>query len=330
MKDDSTFNQIKKCFESGQRFVITSHVNPDGDALGSEAALAGYLKSIGKEVLVYNSNATPANYSFLDSNNSFIQYQSPLHRETILTADYMIILDISDWPRLRDIGKDIRELDIKKICIDHHPTEDPVGDILLINTDASSTGEILFELLQFCDAKISKKVAEALFTSLMTDTGSFRFSNTTQRTLQVAAELVRLGAKPPKVYANVYEQESYAKAKLQAYVINNLKFEAEGRVAWFSLSKELLDRMGVKQTDTEGLSDYPRRIQGVEIAIMFSVIENNRIKISLRSKGKYVINKIAQKLGGGGHPFAAGILLTGNLKEVSSIILNEIKPILPT
>jgi len=322
--------KIKRGFERGQRFVITTHVNPDGDGLGCEAALAAYLTDAGKDVYIFNSGPLPSNYDYLDPDRKMMIYASEAHRELVLTADYVIVVDISDWERLRNLGRDMREVNIPIICIDHHPPHGKFGDISLIDTKASSTGEIVFDLLTFCGGSLSKFIAEALYTSIVTDTGGFRFSNTTARTFSVASKLIELGADSHDIYRRIYERQSYAKKKLLAYVINNLKFEQSGRVAWFCIPKDLISRLGAKPNDTEGFADFPRAIDGVEVAAMFNELDGERVKVSLRSKGNYVVNGVARKLGGGGHPFAAGILLEGGLQSQIKRVLQELSKLVNT
>lgn len=324
MFDKTSLGNVRDCINHGQRFILTTHINPDGDGLGSEAALAAFLGDIGKDVYIYNSSPVPSNYKFLDSENKMMVYGPDIHKENLLTADYIFILDISDWNRLKQVGKAVRNLQITKICIDHHPPHDKFGNINLIDIEASSTGEIVYDLLRFCNGTISQRIAEALYTSILTDTGSFRFSNTNARAHIIAGELVKAGASPQKVYQKVYEHQPPSKVKLLGYVLYNLHLEQNGRVAWIKVPKQILDSIGAKPHETEGFADYPRVINGVEVSIMFIEMDKGRIKVSFRSKGNYVINHIAQKFGGGGHAYAAGVLIEGSLGEYIPIILKEV------
>lgn len=323
MIDRRSLEIVKDCINRGQRFVLTTHVNPDGDGLGSEAALAAFLDNRGKDVFIFNSSPVPDNYQFLDPDEKMIHYDSDMHRESLLTADFIIILDISDWERLRQVGQDVKDTSIKKICIDHHPLQKKFGDIRLIDEEACSTGEIVFEVIKHCEGQITKPMATALYTSILTDTGSFKFSNTNANAFRICAELVEIGIEIQKIYQNVYECQPLQKIKLFGYILTHLKLAADGRIAWFVISKEILEKHGARPHDTEGFADYPRVIEGVEVSIMFIEVEKSRIKVSLRSKGNYVINGVAQKFGGGGHPFAAGILLEGRLDEYMPRILEE-------
>lgn len=324
MVDKKSLEKVRECIDNGHRFVLTTHVNPDGDGLGAEAALAAFLVDRGKDVYIFNSSPVPANYTFLDPDGRIELYNGEQHRDILRTSDYILILDISDWQRLRQVGSDIRETETLKICIDHHPTNGKFGDLNLIDEGACSTGEIVYDLLKVCQAHLTVEICEALYTSLMTDTGSFRFSNTTARTFAISADLVKHGARPPKVHQEVNERESLTKVKLFGHILRTLKLEQDGRVAVITVTKEILERIGAKSHDTEGFVDYPRKIDGVEVSIMFIEREKGKVKMSLRSKGNYVINGIAQQFGGGGHRFAAGALLEGELEVYVPQVLEEI------
>ncbi len=323
MVDRTSLERVRNCINSGQRFVMTTHVNPDGDGLGSEIALAALLNDLGKDVYIFNSGPVSANYKFLDPDNSIMVYNPNIHREILYSADYIFVLDISDWSRLRKVGEDIRDLKVKIICIDHHPPHEKFGDIKLINVDACSTGEIIYDLIKFFDAKISKRIAEALYTSIITDTGSFKFSNTNVRSYTISGEMVKKGVSPQKIYQEIYERQSKNKIKLFAYILNNLQFEHDDQVVWVAITQKVLDEFGAKSYETDGFADYPRVVNGVEISIMFSEINEGSVKVSMRSSGNYVINGIAQKFGGGGHPFAAGVSIEGNLNEIRTRVLEE-------
>jgi phosphoesterase RecJ-like protein len=281
-----------------------------------------------KDIFIYNSSPVPPNYKFLDPEGQMMVYDPRLHRETLLTADYFLILDISDWKRLRQVGEQIKNVRTPKICIDHHPQQERFGDINLIDEDACSTGEIVYDLLKFCEAPINQKIAEALYTCIMTDTGSFKFSNTNPRAFEICAELVGKGVMPEKVYQAVYEHQSLSKVRLFGHVLSHIKVKENGKVAVAEVSQELLKEMGAKTIDTEGFADYPRVIDGVEVSLIFIELDEKRIKMSLRSRGNVVINGVAQKFGGGGHPFAAGAVIRGTIQEYLPKVLNEVSLLL--
>lgn len=325
MISKSKLQQIKSIITSNKKFILTTHVNPDGDGIGSEIALATYLRYLGKEVMIYNHSETPGNYEFLDPLGDIQLYKPEQHEQSVRESDAVFILDISDWKRLRDLGELLRNLDIPKICIDHHPLNQSFVDLDVIYPPASSTGELIYEVLMHLGANLRGKIAEGLYTALLTDTGSFRYSNTTPEAHRVVAELLAAGVNPNQIYQNVYENQPPNKMRLLAYILNNLKFEKDGRLVWFVITQDTLKATNTQPYDTEGFADFPRTISGVEICLMFLETKEGKTKISFRSKGRVVINGLANQFGGGGHQFAAGALVDGALKEVVPQVIEEAK-----
>jgi len=320
-------NNLRKIIEQNDSFVLTTHHNPDGDAIGSEIAMAEYLKSMGKNVHIINNSETPDNYQFLDEKNEIIVYEKLKHKQLLADADVYLILDISDWARLRELGDLIKNSSVPKICIDHHHVDYKFADIDIIYQQASSTGELVFEFLNAVNFQFDQRTASALYTCILTDTGSFRFSNTTSKTHEVASILLKSGVKTKEIYSLVYEQNSRSKIALMGEALFNLKYECDGKLAWFVLSKEMFEKHQASFWDTEGFPELPRTIEGVEVSLMFTELNSNEVKISLRSKGKIVINTVAQKFGGGGHNFAAGAKINMNLETAIPQVLDELKKV---
>ena len=321
-------SKLNKIITANNSFIITTHHNPDGDALGSEIAMAEYLKSLGKNVHIINNSETPANYQFLDEDHEIIVYEKRKHQQLIDDVDGYLILDISDWGRLRELGEIIKDSSVPKICIDHHHVDYKFSDIDIIYEQASSTGELLFEFLQAVNFQFDQRTATALYTCILTDTGSFRFSNTTSKTHEVASVLLKAGIKTKEIYSLIYEQNSRSKMALMGEALYNFKYECDGKLAWFVLTKEMFKKHQASNWDTEGFPELPRTIEGVEVSLMFTELNSQKVKISLRSKGKIVINTIAQKFGGGGHSFAAGSVIEKSLEEVVPLILDEVKKVI--
>lgn len=311
-----------------QKFVLTTHINPDGDAIGSEIAMTQYLRQLGKEVHIVNNSSTPNNYKFLDRKQEIIVYDDAQHQQILASADVYLIVDISDWERLRKIGQIIKTISVPKICIDHHHINYKFADIDIIYEQASSTGEIIYDFLRAMNYPIQGITADALYTCILSDTGSFRFSNTTAKTHEVASHLIEVGVDAKQIYHLVYEQNSRSKMALMGEALRNLKYECGGRLAWFILSLDMFDRCQASQWDTEGFPEIPRTIDGVEVSLMFTELSEDKVKLSLRSKGKVTINHIAEKFGGGGHHYAAGALVNKNLTETIPMVLSEIKRLL--
>jgi len=323
MISDSAIQNIQKLISDCGKFVLTTHVNADGDGIGSEIALAKYLEQLGKEVYIFNHSTTPANYEFLDPLGEIQIFDTARHAEILRNSEAVFILDISDWKRLRDFGVVLRETSLPRVCIDHHPVSQAFADIDVIHPHASSTGEIVYELLHRLQARIEGRIAEALYVAVMTDTGSFRYANTTAGAHHVAAALVAAGVQPPQVYEEIYENQPPQKIKLLAYILSNLNYEKDGRLVWFLITQEVMKQTGTQPKDTEGFADFPRSIAGVQASIMFQETKDNKVKISFRSKGQYVINGLANRFGGGGHPHAAGALVEGTLQDVIPRVVKE-------
>lgn len=319
----AALTHLKSLIARGHRFAITTHVNADGDGLGSEVALAVYLQQLGKEAYIFNHSQIPSNYEFLDPFGDIQLFDPARHGDIIRQCDAIFILDISHWQRLKQFGEFVRPLKIPKVCIDHHPTEEAFVDLDVVEPSASSTGELIFELLQGLQARIDGRIAEALYTAVMTDTGSFRYSNTNAHSHRVAAQLLEAGVRPHLVYQQVYENMPAARMRLLARILESLQFENNGQIVWFVIKQQDLELSGASYKDTEGFVDVPRSIKGVEISIMFFETPDDKVKASFRSKGNYVINGLANRFGGGGHPFAAGALIEENMQNAIPRVLEE-------
>ena len=325
MIDPAALQQIQSLIQNGKKFLLTTHVNADGDGIGSEIALLHHLRDLGKEVHIFNHNPTPENLEFLDPRNDLQLFEAQRHSELVREMDAVFILDISDWERLRDLGKLLRTFAVAKVCIDHHPAEERMGEVDIVLPDASSTGEIIYDLLIKLGARLQGKMVEALYTAVLTDTGSFRFSNTNSRAHEIAADLISRGVKPHHIYQEVYERQPANKMRLLGQILNNLNFSKDGRLVWFTVTQAILRATGTQPRDTEGFADFPRGIDGVELCLMFLETEKGQTKISFRSKGRVVINGLANRFGGGGHPYASGALVDGPVQEVVPRVVDEAK-----
>lgn len=288
------------------RLLLTTHLNPDGDALGSELALAYYLQQIHKEPVIINSSHTPRQYQFLDRHELVRHYQSERDLNVIRSCDGAIILDLSDWRRVDRVGEAIRKFQIPAICIDHHLNGDKIGAVQIIDENASSTGELIYDFLQFCRADLSRDMAEALYICIMTDTGSFRFTNTNANAHRIVADLMDRGISFRKLYESVYENNTPGLFELKGQVMSSLRYESDGKLAWFVITNSMMQKAGVRRSELEGFAEIPREITGVEVVIMFTETEDHQVKLSLRSRGNIAINGLANQFGGGGHKFAAG------------------------
>ena len=302
-----------------QRFAILSHVRPDGDALGSQLALALSLKELGKTVRVWNEDGMLEKYSFVPGAN--LLSKPPSAPEDV---DVALALDTAIQNRLGNTLPAIRAAKIW-INIDHHPSNPGYGDIVYIDPTSPATGQIIFELIKSQNLPLTHQIAENLYVAISTDTGSFQYPNTTAHTFEIAAELVRAGVDVGRVSQELYENFPRRRSELLRELLATMRFEAGGRVASFSLSLNLARQLGVLPEDTEGLIDHLRAIRGVIVAVFFEELPDGKVRVSMRSKSEDVdVRTICQKFGGGGHILAAGARVRGTLPEVRAKILEAI------
>lgn len=325
MIQKQNWDKITNFLKDKNRLLITTHAHPDGDAIGSQIALAGFLRKIGKEAILINCDETPKFFQFLDKDGEIQTYAGSQHDELIRSTDGAMVVDISDWARLRQVGEAIRRFGLPVACIDHHIPSDDMGQAVVSDQTASSTGELLYDLIAHSSVEMDQQIVDALYTCILTDTGSFRFSNTTPLTHQVTADLLQRGADFRNIYERVYETNSKSRSLLKGNLLANLHFECNDRLAWFVLTQELLRKTGAELWETEGFSELPRSIEGVEVSLMFMETREGKTKISFRSKGRIAINELAKKFGGGGHKFASGATTTMTLQEALAKVVEEAK-----
>jgi phosphoesterase RecJ-like protein len=322
------WDSVRKFLADKKKLLVTAHVHPDGDAIGSQMALAHFLWQMEKQVYLLSCDHTPKFFQFLDPNGHIKLFRAEEHLPLIKSLDGAVVVDISDWRRLQEIGEAMRQFSIPVACIDHHIPTDVMGKVQVLDQSASSTGELLYDFFMDSHAVFTPEIVEALYTCILTDTGSFRFSNTTAVTHRIAADLLTRGVDYRKIYEHVYETYSKNRSLLLGHLLANMHFEREDRLAWFVLSQDLLKKTGAELWEAEGFSELPRSIEGNEISLMFTESENNTTKVSFRSKGRIAINELANKFGGGGHKFASGATLAMPLNEAIAIIVQEAKNLL--
>jgi len=316
------FEQIGQALRENQRFAVLSHVRPDGDALGSQLALGLSLKQLGKDVRIWNEDGMLEKYSFLPSAN--LLTKPPADPEDV---DVAIALDTAIQNRLGTALPAVRSAKVW-INIDHHPSNPGYGDLVQIDPKAPATGEILFELIKSEKLPIDAAIAENLYVAISTDTGSFQYPNTTARTLEIAAELIRAGVDVGRVSRLTYENYPRRRAELLRDLLGTMRFDANDRVASFSLSLATAKKLGVLPEDNEGLIDHLRAIRGVIIAVFFEELPDGKVRVSMRSKSEKVsVCAICEKFGGGGHVLAAGARVRGTLPEVEKKVLEEVRDI---
>lgn len=315
------YSKIEQIISENEKIFISTHINPDGDSIGSAFAMYHYLKKLGKDCRIINHSEVPLVYSFLNEKEIFNEI-SDENIAFIKNADLGIILDIGDFYRLGEVANIIESTTVETINIDHHPlTENDFFTHNFINLDASSVGEILYSYFSSLGSDIiDKEMMLGIYSAVLTDTGSFRFSNTNQLSHEIAVDAIKMGINISEIYQNIYENSSVSRIKLLGNVIQKLNFDCNGELLWFSLNNDMVKEVDGTNQDFDGFTDFFRGIQGVEIALMLYDLKG-KVRLSFRSKGKYKVNNVAKKMGGGGHPFAAAALVDGEFSDVKSTVL---------
>lgn len=308
-------------FRPGQRVCLTTHVNPDGDGLGSEVGLAHLLRARGLTVSITNPTATPARFQFLFEELPGVDRTSEAVKE-IRRCDVIVVLDISELGRLGMLAEAVRERGVPVACIDHHvsPGLLPPGP-RYVDPTASATGELVFEIAKANGWVIEQPAARGLYVALLTDTGGFRFSNTHPRTLRIAAELLETGLDPEGIYLDVYARAPEGRPRLLGEALQTLVVEPAIGLAWVTIPPGAVERLGLTSDDLDGVVEYPRSIDGVRMALLFREVSAGRVKVSLRSVGSVDVAAFAKQFGGGGHTKAAGLAVVGSLPEVQGSVL---------
>ena len=315
----SRLDQIGRVLRENERFAVLSHIRPDGDALGSQLALALSLQQLGKKVRVWNEDGMLEKYSFLPRGDLLTK---PPH--TAEDVDVAIALDTAIQNRLGTAFTAVRSAKIW-INIDHHLSNPGYGDLVHVDPTAPATGQIIFDLIKSQDFPFDREIAENLYAAISTDTGSFQYPKTSARTFEVAAELVCTGIDVGQLSQQLYENYPRRRVELLRELLRTMRFERDGRVASFSLSLQTAAELQVLPEDNEGLIDHLRAIRGVIVAVFFEELADGKVRVSMRSKSDAVdVCAICQKFGGGGHTLAAGARVRGTLAEVERNVLEEI------
>ena len=302
-----------------RRVALTTHVNADGDGMGSEVAMWHLLTAQRMRVAIANPTPVPGRFDFLLPEGAD---RSDRAAKEIEAADVIVVLDISDLGRLGDLAPAVRKNRGPTVCIDHHVSPGSLPDgPRLIASEASATAELVFDLATALGWEIPTEAARALYVGILTDTGGFRFSNTTPRVLRVASALLECGVEPESIYEQVYASSPEGKVRLTAEVLQTLVVEPEIGLAWVTVPPDALTRHNTTADDLDGIVEYPRQVAGVRLALLFRQLANGRIKVSFRSMGKVDAAEIAQGFGGGGHRKAAGASCEGSLADVQHQVL---------
>lgn len=310
----------RKFIDDNDRFLVVAHVNPDGDAASSTSAVGWMLERLGKRFVLVNEGTMPNKFDFLWGFERMLALDElpPDERYTCI-----ISVDCADEARIGQV-KERFAADAKLLNIDHHPTNDYFGDVQLIREDAAATVEILYDLAGTLQLPVEGELAAAIYCGLLTDTGGFRYSNTTPKVMRIAAELLAGGVEGHRLAELVLEKITYAHITVLKQALNTLSFNEDRQISWITVSQDDIRMTGATSEDMDGLILYPRNIEGVEVGLLFKQTDEQTVKVSFRSNGKADVAAIAQRFGGGGHVRASGCTLKGGLQEVVERVVKEV------
>lgn len=316
---------LAELFGKHNQFILTTHVNPDGDAIGSVIACYGILKELGKDVRIINFSETPFFLTFLDPENVIERYSEEKHNDDLLNAEALVALDFNRLDRTVKMKSVISNSSAVKICIDHHQEPEQVYDYILTDITACATAHLLYRLIKQTGlCKLNFQIAQGIYAGVMTDTGSFRFFRTTPEVHHLAAELLEYGVDPQTVYNKIYDNSSFGRLKMLGEALQSIQLYGEDQsVAVMRLYRDIREGYGVAEYDTEGFVNMCMSISTVKIAVKIMEVTPG-IKISLRSKGNIPVHQLAAQFDGGGHMNAAGIRLrtTEKIADIEERIIN--------
>jgi phosphoesterase RecJ-like protein len=309
-------SQVVHLIEQKQRFMITSHIRPDGDGIGSGLALYWMLRGMNKDVDVILRDRIPPAYTVLPGSELVLVQDDVTEK-----YDAAFIIECSDvhrpgLPSLKDQFV---------VNIDHHSTTLPFGDINWIDSTAAAVGEMVYNLCKALGLEVTKEIADCIYTALLTDTGSFHFSNTTERTLKIASELVRRGVEPARISQALFYSYPYSKIKLLGLVLSEIERDDSGRIAWVTMDRALMYATGASEEDSDGIVNHALSVGEVEAVAFFKELDEGVYRVSLRSKGKHNVAKVAETFGGGGHRNAAGCRVEGDFQEVKRRVIEGLQ-----
>ena len=310
---------------NADRFLISTHVNADGDGAGSEAALAAWLLARGKEVWIVNPTPFPKPFRFfLPPGATLLDPGTPVAEEVVERVDLAVILDTGEAPRIGAVSDLIRGA--PSLVIDHHPPgEQPIPGISFRDPAACATGELVYDIILAADGPWALETVQGLYVALLTDTGSFRFSNTSPAAHYIVADLMEKGADPEDLFRRAYGNVPLRKLRLLQASLGALEVDPMGDLAWMTVPSKTFQELGATSDDIEGLVDYPRDIEGVEVGLLFRETVRGATKISFRSNGAVDVNVLARAFGGGGHVKASGALVQRPLSEVRPEVLDAVR-----
>lgn len=311
---------ILQLIDRSNTILVAAHEGPDGDAVGSTLALTNALREMGKEVVAFNRDPVPLEYTFLPGWESVVSELAPSR-----TFDAGFVLDSGE---LKRAGSELRQCCDTLVNIDHHPYSEDFGEIYYLDTDACATGVLIYRLLKAAGHQISTSVATCIYTAILSDTGSFRYSNANPEAFQVAGEMIGCGVDPWSIASGLYESQDLPRLQLLALSLPTLRVSDCGLYASVAVTTDMYDQVGANAEHTDRFINYPRSVRGVEVAIFFRQLDDNLFKIGFRSKGNIDVGALARAMNGGGHHNAAGATLQGSLADVQTWVYERVAELL--
>jgi phosphoesterase RecJ-like protein len=308
-----------------RQFLLTSHVRPDCDALGSELGMAGMLELLGKQVRIVNGQATPPNLCFIDPGKKIQTIGVEVQSHELADVEILIILDTSAWVQLGPMADVVRASSAKKLLMDHHVGEDDLNAELFKDTSAEATGRLVADAAEHLGVQLTPEIAAPLFAAVATDTGWFRFASAGPGTYRTAAKLIEAGASPAAIYRDLYEQDTLGRVKLRGRILERVETELHGRLASTYVLKGDFADTGALPSDTEDVINMTLAIAGVEAAVIMFEKMNGGFKLSFRCRCDLDCNALARQFGGGGHKAAAGAFIDAPFDEVRRRVLDAVR-----
>lgn len=318
---------VLAALDDARDVVLTTHVNADGDGTGSEIALAEWLLARGKSVHIVNPTAFPDAYRFLVPRDDLVVDLADARAAAVLKAcDTVCVLDTGEVGRIGKVANATR--DRRVVVIDHHlPGDDPVQGVDVRDAVACATGELVYDLMVLADGEAgwTQTAVDAMYTAILTDTGSFRFANSTPRAHAIAADLIARGVDPEDIYRRVYATVPLRRIALLRHALGNLEVDPELPLAWITVERAVMDELGCTVDDLEGVVEHARSIEGTEVAVLFRDTSDGATKVSLRSSGDVDVNAIARRFNGGGHAKASGAVVAQPLEQGRAQVLDAVR-----
>ncbi len=316
------FLLLEKILKENNSFLITTHVNPDADAISSEIALYEILNQLGKKIRIVNYSSTPYYLKFLDTENLIEKFEDSKHSAVLKESDVLIVVDLNNPKRLVKMEKHLLESKGLKICLDHHQNAEDFVDYMFGDVSYAATCHVIADFIEKTGiAEITYKIAVPIYAGIMTDLGSFRFEKTTAEVHRLVAKLIDAGANPVEIYNEIYDQNNYSKLKLLGECLASIQFNRNYEIAFMVIRREEIQRFGADESEVDGFVNYCLSIKGVKIGLLFFELHDG-VKISFRSKNNIKVNLLAEEFGGGGHQSAAGTRLFNT--KLDDIILKVI------